>query len=167
MLPRLFPTVEQLEQRCVLSVAANPVPADLHNNQTIPAIVQAVRGPVQRLDAPVASAVAAALAPMPLAPIPVTAPPSLPIGGPPTASPLDLPVVTEAPTVSSALEVAFAEEPAVPDAEAVAESPTVVVVTAAAPEPEFMVPAVADAVAEPVRAPSIPLARPGANRPRR
>jgi hypothetical protein len=141
------PSIEQLEQRCVPSAAAPPT--NVHDAQTMPAVVQAVRSPVAHVDAVVPPTAAATVPQAP--PIAVPAPPPVSIDSPPIALPLEAPAVPDVLAVTESMEQVRAAEP---------ETPTpLVVVTSVDQEPEFVVPAAAEAHVEPVRAPSIPLVR--------
>jgi hypothetical protein len=166
MPPRVLPLVEQLEARCVLSVAAapavhptNPAHADVHDTQAILAVVQLVRGNVARIDATLPIAIAGGMAALP-AGFTANAPPSPPVNVPPTVLPLEPGIVPDVATASESLDVAHVEKLEAPAAEPVASLPVVVVVTTAEQELDFIVARVAETRTEPVRVPSIPLDRP-------
>lgn len=156
MLPRTYPSVEQLEARCIPSVVA-AVPLAVHDPQTMLAVAQTARGHVDSVAAVLPSI--AASSPIHQPPVAVSAPP--PIAAiPPTALPLETAAAPEAVSLSEAMEQVTAAEPAPAPAADPSVTPAVVVVTAVEPESDFVVPAVADVHTEPVRAPSIPLDRP-------
>jgi hypothetical protein len=148
--------VEQLEERCVPAahVVATP-PADT----TIPAVVQAVRGHVDRVDPATPAAAAIGAVQVPPSPLAVNAPQIVPIDNALLALPTEMSAMPELDAANVVLEVSIRDEPVMPERPAEAPPAVVVVVTTVEREAGSVVPAAADWHVEPVRAPTVPLAR--------
>jgi hypothetical protein len=166
---RLRPVVEQLEERLAPAAhvaSAAPTPVDTQS-QTIPALVQAVRGQVEHSAAALVLAVSAASSSAgPSALITVEAPQPLLLDRLIVALPAESPALAlaDVDAAPSALEEALIVDPAAPPTGVTSEWNIVVVVTTVESQPEFVVPASSEFHAEPARVPSIPLAIPAGER---